>query len=193
MVITFVTTNKGKIASLKRKLSPRFQVRSIALVDLPELQANSSAEIVVHKAKAAYSIIRRPLLVQDSSFHINALKGFPGAYIKYVLETLKPKGILQLMEGETDRTCYFEDSIGYTEDGKAVNVFTSTNPGRVSLNIDKANNSKSWSDVWKIFIPEGSTKTLSALSQKEYEELKKVNSNKSSCFSEFAKYLEEVT
>lgn len=186
--ITFVTTNAGKVESLRKKLNKEVILHQISL-SLPELQNDTGSEVVLWKAKEAYKIIKKPLLVQDSSFHLNTFNGFPGSYIKYVIKTIGIKGILEMMKKKSDRTCYFEDAIGYTEDGKNVKVFVSFNRGKLSKNIDKANKKIMWSDLWKIFIPDGSKHTLSSATIYEIEHAKDLSNPGPSCFTQFVEYI----
>lgn len=186
--ITFVTTNKGKVESLRKKLNPEIDLEQIPIT-LPELQFDTGSEVVLWKAKEAYKILKKPLLVQDSSFHINAFNGFPGSYIKYVLKTIGIKGILEIMKNKADRSCYFEDAIGYTENGKDVKVFVSFNKGKLSKNIDNINNKIMWSDMWKIFIPHGAKHTLSSLTPIELELVKKTSDSGPSCFTQFVVWI----
>jgi len=58
-------------------------------------------------------MVGKPLIVQDSSFHIRSLNGFPGAYIKYALKTIGLEGILKLLEGIEDRRAYAEGALTY--------------------------------------------------------------------------------
>lgn len=186
--ITFVTTNKGKIESMRKRLPSNIELESIGL-ELPELQADSGSEVVLWKAKEAYKILKRPLLVQDSSFHIDSLNGFPGAYIKYMLKTVKIEGIISIMRDVKNRSCHFEDAIGYTENGEEVKIFVSQNKGTLAKSIDEANKEASWGDLWKIFIPAGCVKTLASVTEEELDEAKKAVGHSESCFTQFVNYL----
>ncbi len=187
-IITFVTTNKGKVESLRMKLNDEIVLDQIAIT-LPELQFDTGSEVVIWKTKEAYKILKKPLLVQDSSFHINTFNGFPGSYIKYVLKTIGIEGILEIMKNKTDRSCYFEDAIGYTENGKDVKVFVSHNNGNLAKNIDNNSKKTMWSDLWKIFIPNGCIHTLASVTNKELEIAKKKFDSGTSCFTQFVEHI----
>lgn len=188
MTITFVTTNKGKVESLRRKLPKKIEIESMP-IELPELQAGSASEVVFEKAKEAYKILKKPLLIHDGSFHIIALNGFPGAYIKYILKTINIQGIMKMMTDVTDRECYFEDALAYTEDGKHIEIFTSRNNGTIAYTIDMQNKERAWSDLWKVFIPNGSEKTLSAMTEKEIDEAKLQTKPEPSAFTKFSEWI----
>src|SRR5690606_16109667 len=50
-------------------------------LDLIEPQADTAEEIATVKARQAWKQLDKAVLVDDSSFHIAALKGFPGPYL----------------------------------------------------------------------------------------------------------------
>ena len=51
----------------------------------------------------------RPLIVDDTAFSVRALRGFPGLYAAYVLDTIGYQGILPFFEGVEERECLFRD------------------------------------------------------------------------------------
>ena len=88
--IIFATSNSGKVATLERWCRVAGLDADIAqsALDLIEPQADTAEEVAQVKARQAYEQLRQPVLVDDSSFHIAALNGFPGAYIKPMLQTV---------------------------------------------------------------------------------------------------------
>ena len=53
-----------------------------------EVQADAVAEVALGKARQAWRVLRRALIVQDSGFQLHTLQNFPGPYTKYVVKTL---------------------------------------------------------------------------------------------------------
>lgn len=92
------------------------------VLGLDEIQADSSQDIVIKKSTQAFAIVKQPLFVNDASWHIPALGGFPGPFMKYMVKWLTEGDILKLMKGKTDRTIILSDTIGYT-DGNIQKVF----------------------------------------------------------------------
>lgn len=94
-------------------------------LDLPvdEIQSHDAQKITLHKAKQAYKLAGRPVLVNDAFWNILALRGFPGAYMSYVNGWLKPEDFLALMKGKADRTVIRTHSLGYC-DGKRTKLFS---------------------------------------------------------------------
>ena len=106
------------------------EIERVAL-DIPETRSDDIAEIARGKAGYAYDRLRRPLIVDDTGFFIDALKGFPGPYAAYVLGSLGCAGILKLMEGVADRHSRFVTAIAYADE-TGVRVFTGTIEGRIT-------------------------------------------------------------
>jgi len=78
--ITLVTGNPNKAREVAMILGFEIATRAI---DLPEIQSFSLEEIVRQKVAAAFAIVGSPVLVEDVAFHLDALKGFPGPFIKF--------------------------------------------------------------------------------------------------------------
>lgn len=188
--ILFATSNKGKVASLQKRLDvTKFKITQIEL-DLPELQGESAKDISLEKAKAAFKMIGKPLIVQDSSFHLRNLNGFPGAYIKYAIKTIGLKGILKLLEGVEDRRVYAEGALTYIEDEEQYWTFTNqSSDGTISTEIREGDHAESWSELWKILIPNGFDKTYSELTKEELD-AKQKSGKSTSEFRQFAEWLE---
>ncbi len=77
--LTFVTGNPAKARYLSEYFDVSIRQRSI---DLPEIQSLDVREVVEHKARTAYQIIREPVMVEDVSLKFGAMNGLPGSLIK---------------------------------------------------------------------------------------------------------------
>lgn len=130
--LAFVTGNKSKFRALCAASQPLGI--DVEQVELPvdEIQAHDPEKIAVHKAKEAFRLARRPVLVNDSYWNILALRGFPGAFMSYVNEWLRDEDVLNLMRGKTDRTITCEESLVYY-DGKRSKLFTQTFSGQIGM------------------------------------------------------------
>src|SRR3989338_301292 len=132
MNITYVTTNIGKVKSLQRHLEP-YQIGVIQkAVELPEPRSSDVKLIAEHKARSAYKILKEPLVVLDAGFYIQALNGFPRAFVNFTLETIGLEGILRLVEGKS-RSCEFRNCLAYMDNKlKEPRLFLSTVKGKLS-------------------------------------------------------------
>lgn len=182
--IHFATGNEAKFRSASLKNDTGVELVQVKL-DLVEPQADSAIEAAIFKAKQAFEILKKPVIVEDSSFHIEGLGGFPGVYAKYVISTIGPRGILKLAEGLDIRRCGFVGALAYADEKGEIKTFEDRNAnGKLALDVDNTVHDKAWSDLWRIFIPDGYDKPLSALSSGEYEERNKKWEEKS-VFSQF--------
>ena len=129
MKLTVVTTNANKAREVREFFGGAIDVDHVPL-DCPEYHNNDVAEIAREKAKFAYEKLRRPLIVDDTGFYINALNGFPGPYAAYVQKTIGTDGIITLMVGVSDRRAYFETAIAFANK-RGIRVFKGTIHGQV--------------------------------------------------------------
>lgn len=153
--LTFVTSNKGKAREAQEIL--KFPLR-IHPLDLVEIQSMKLEEIVEHKVKQAYDILKTPVIVDDVGFLVDAWGGFPGPFIKF----MTPKGsndlLLQMMSHEKNRKVTLMSGIGYT-DGIVTRVFI----GEVNGNITISPRGKDGWGFDPILIPEGYNQTYAQM------------------------------
>jgi XTP/dITP diphosphohydrolase len=109
----FATGNAHKYDEARAYLESN--VTGLALkqlkVDLPELQADSLAEVAKFKAEGAAKICKGNVFVEDAGLFVPRLNGFPGVFSAEVKKMLDCKGILKLMEDDKEiatRAAYFE-------------------------------------------------------------------------------------
>ena len=121
--LAFVTGNPNKMRDLLAVFEPLGLEAEQLDLPVEEIQSHDGQKIALHKAKQAYKLAGRPVVVQDVLWNILALKGFPGAYMKYMVEWLKAEDFLALMKGKSDRTVIRTHTIAYY-DGKRSKVFS---------------------------------------------------------------------
>lgn len=165
MEITFVTTNQAKVDSLSRTFEPRGVAIKQVAIELPELQVIDLRQIAEYKAHFAYEQLQIPLVVQDAGFFIDAWNGFPGAFVKFALQTLGLEGMLSLVDGR-ERGCAFRECLTYY-DGVRLCSFDATIAGSLAPEPRGERQSESPTQLWKIFVPNGETKTLAEMSDAE--------------------------
>ncbi|KAI1305009.1 nucleoside triphosphate pyrophosphohydrolase ham1 [Mortierella claussenii] len=110
--LLFVTGNKNKLAEMQALLGDHFQLDSIS-IDLPELQGTSH-EIAREKCRQAAQIAKGPVYVEDTGLGFGALKGLPGPYIKWFLESIGLEGLVKMLAGYTDKSAVAFCTIAYT-------------------------------------------------------------------------------
>ena len=152
--ITVVTTSKNKLAEINEILGTNHIVSKI---EVPEIQSLNLDEVIAEKAKAAYKIIKKPVLVEDISLEIRALKGLPGTFVKYFLNTLGTEGTVALVKNKKTDT-KVTDAIAIF-DGKNLKVFK----GIVYGNLSTKNKGPYGFGFDKVFIPRGYGQTLAEM------------------------------
>jgi XTP/dITP diphosphohydrolase len=119
--LAVVTSNPHKAEEVAAFFHGELEVEHVNL-ECPEFRHSDAGEIARGKAGFAYGHLGRPLIVDDTAFSVDALRGFPGPYAGYVLDTLGYRGILRLLEGVEERGAHFETAIAYADEG-GIRVF----------------------------------------------------------------------
>ena len=162
--IVFVTHNKGKIASAKKKLKDiNF---SIFEYEIDEPRSDDIKYISKVKVMEGYKIVNKPCISLDCGFWIDELKGFPKSFVNFALDTIGIDGILKLMEEKENRDCRFTECLSYYDE-KELHQFMGKSEGSISNEILGIDTDKKWSDLWYIFIPKGYNKTLAQMTEEE--------------------------
>ena len=159
MELFFVTGNENKLREASQILG--FEVKLVK-IDLSEEQEIEVDKIIKGKTKTAYELVRQPVIVEDTGLYFEAMNGFPGALIKWVLKSIGNKGAIKMLNGYEHRKAYAKTSIGYF-DGKNFKIFSGIIRGKIS-NEPKGENGFGWD---MIFIPENNEKTFAEMTDEE--------------------------
>jgi len=184
--ITFVTGNKGKIATAQQYLNELNIQLETYDYDIIEPQSDSLTEIAKSKVMQAYKIVKQPCVALDSGFYIEALNGFPSVFVRYTLDTIGVEGILKLMDGIETRTCMFKECLAFFN-GTSLEYFYCDHKGILSTKLLGADNPENWSTLQYVFIPDSSNdgRTLAQYTVEEtYERRKNIDSS----LKQFAKW-----
>lgn len=111
--LLFATTNSRKITEANNGLASFDITVEPIKIDIDEIQHHDPAEIAKAKAKSAYAVTQKPVVVSDTSWGIPALGGFPGGYMKDVSAWLQDTDWLNLMAAHEDRTIICYEHIAY--------------------------------------------------------------------------------
>lgn len=85
-----VTGNTHKVAEAQRILDRPVDA---APLDLPEIQSLDLVEVLRAKAAEAWSRLGRPVVVEESALELEALGGFPGPLVKWMLRAAGADGL----------------------------------------------------------------------------------------------------
>jgi inosine triphosphate pyrophosphatase len=178
--ITFITGNQDKADYLAKYLGYDVDHKKL---DLDELQSLELREIVEHKVKQAYEIVKGPVLVEDVSLEFKALGRLPGTFIKWFVDELDFETICSILNGK-DRSAVARCLFGYY-DGKTLKFIEGSLQGSIAQEP-----SGEYGFGWdKIFIPEGYTTTRANFNRKDDEKTYKTIKP----FAELKAYLETLS
>ena len=161
--VLFATSNHGKLKEARVILAPYgITVESIDAKG-EEIQADSTAKVAAHSAKAAAARLGRAVLVEDAGLSVDSLNGFPGPYSAYVLRTIGIAGIIELLGKSSRRGAHFSSSVAYCEPSESPRVFEGIVEGRVAGSPAGRNGF----GFDPIFIAKGHRKTFGELTTEE--------------------------
>jgi non-canonical purine NTP pyrophosphatase (RdgB/HAM1 family) len=120
--IVFATGNARKIAEANATLGEYGLVVEPTKIEADEIQHHDPAEITKAKARAAYAVVKRPVVVSDTSWAIPALNGFPGGYMKDVSIWWQADDWLSIMARHDDKRIICMEHLAYY-DGETLQHF----------------------------------------------------------------------
>lgn len=162
MNINFVTGNKLKFDIAKAYFAPLgddFTLHQLN-IDVPEIQAETVAEVARESARVAVQMTGESCIVSDAGLVIEALGGFPGPFLKYANQWLGIEGYLKLLNDTGNRRAYFEDTFALAFPDSTVETFTRREHGTIT---EVATESKPGWAANDLFVPDGHTVPLGQL------------------------------
>lgn len=199
--LVFATSNKGKFAWLERslKIAGLFDTTAVMKkMDLIEIQSESLEDISLYKAKQAYELLKQPVVVMDGGFYIHELNGFPGAYVRYMIDQMGVHAIAKLAGTLNDTSCMFKNVVTYMDGPDSYKQFYDDTGSIYSLSADvwPEDHPDQWSAMWRILVPTGMgyTKPLAALDEKSlqnYAEERSRRDEDNSALNKLVVYLKE--
>ncbi len=163
--IVFVTGNKGKVKEAQEILGKRFSIEQADL-DLEEIQAIRGKEVIRKKAKEASKILKKPVLVEDTSLYFDAWNGLPGVLIRWFLKSVGCTGLCQMMAGEKNRKAWAETALAF-HDGKKLRIFSGKIEGEISPK-PRGKRGFGWDPI---FTPKGTKRTFAQMKPGEKNEI----------------------
>ena len=168
--IHFITSNHQKFASLQKLLHPLgVDLRQLEY-DFDEgrgLDIQTIAKSKLAQAKKAFP--NKRLIVDDRGFFIPALKGFPGPFVKLLLDSFSYPGIIKLMQDETDRRAIFSFAVGYFDSEKD-HIFVADEEGFI-IDEPRGDNLHGWTELLYIYgNPSFPGRSLAELNDEEWKE-----------------------
>ncbi len=160
--ITYITGNKKKAEYLESYLGHPIEYLKL---DLDEIQSLDLKEVVRHKVRQAYSQIKKPIVVEDTSLEFRALGRLPGPFIRFFLEEINHQDICNLLK-DKDRKAIARTMYAYF-DGEREEYFEGFMEGTISE--EPSGNVGYGFDP--IFIPNGYMVTKASLGDEDYKKV----------------------
>lgn len=186
--IVFVTNNEGKRKSAQKYFNEDQIKISCYNFDIKEPEINDIEYIAKYKVMEAYKKVNKPCIALDVEFYIPNYPNnpnFPGAFVRReLIDKLGIDGLLKNMENVKNRECYFKECLAYYN-GKEILYFYGISKGTLSYKQKGLDSDKKWSDLWYIFIPNNSNKTLAEMTNDERDNRK---DNHISALKEFSNW-----
>lgn len=187
MDLVFITGNQAKADYLAKWLGHDVPHQK---VELDEIQSLNPREVIEHKARQAYDIVGKPVLVEDVALSFNAFGGkLPGTLIKWFLTEVGNEGMLKMLEAYKDRTAFTSITYGLF-DGKELHTFDGRTDGSIAETL-RSNGDDGWhgSLSWNsIFIPDGASKTYAEMTDDELKPF----SHRAKAIEKLRAYLDEI-
>lgn len=157
MTLTFITGNKSKFDQLNKIIDNIKQFN----YDLPEYQG-APEFIVEQKCKFAKTMIKGPILVEDTCLIFNELSNdkvlLPGPYIKWFIKLGLPK-VVSLLDNYSNKTACALTTIAYNN-GKDSEILLFSGKTYGTITLPRGCNGFGWDPI---FIPIGSLQTYAEM------------------------------
>ena len=153
-----VTGNAGKLREARR-LFPEIAAHS---VDLPEIQSLDLDEVLRHKGRAAHEVVGAPVIVEETGLELDALAGFPGPLVKWMLAAIGPEGIARIVSREPSQRATAVCGLLYTDGEREVTAHGAT--GGSLVLPPRGENGFGWDPI---FRPDESDRTYGEMSATE--------------------------
>ena len=166
----FVTSNNKKFESLSKMLAP-VEINLLRLeYDFDEGRNLSIESVTKSKLKQAKQAFPgKKLIVDDRGFFIPALNGFPGPFVKLLLDSFSYKGLVKLMDGESDRRALFSYAIGYFDD-HTDHILLANEEGFITEEA-RGNNLHGWTELLYVYgHPSYPDRSLAELTDVEWDD-----------------------
>lgn len=154
--ITFVTGNPNKLREAGHILGIELDSADL---EIKEIQDVSVSSVVADKARKAYEILKKPVIVEDTGLYFPELGGFPGALVKWMVKKMGKEKMSGLFGGYD---VIAETCIGFY-DGKEMRIFSGQLDGKIA-DTPRGESNFGWDPI---FIPNGYEKTFAEMSLDE--------------------------
>lgn len=158
-----VTGNENKWIEAQRILGTTLE--RVAL-DLPEIQAPTTREVALEKARAAFALLKKPVIVEDAGVELAAFGSFPGPFIKFWEKLGGLESICRALDGAGSRAATAVCALGIV-DATGERVIEGRSEGSIA-SAPRGTNGFGWD---AIFVPAGEARTFAEMTAAEKDAL----------------------
>ncbi len=126
--LVFITGNQNKADFLAKWLGHPVAHHKL---DLDEIQSLDLHTVVEHKVRQAYTILKKPVLVEDAALVFAAMGRLPGTFIKWFIEELGYDGLLRLAQSLPSQEAHGSVCYGLY-DGQTLKLFDGQMRGHIA-------------------------------------------------------------
>lgn len=163
MELYFATGNSDKFELVYRYLeknAPHIQLKPFTQ-ELIEIQSYDQKEVAIDKARQAWNILQKPVLVDDAAIYFEKYRDFPGVLTKYVMRGIGQEGLLKLTQ--PGDKAYFQTILVHCSAPEKYEVFVGKCLGNIMHQTKYTSSQDSPYDV--LFAPEAEARTFAELRQ----------------------------
>lgn len=143
--LIFATGNAEKFHIAEEAFARSGMQLEQAALDIDEIQSEEPERIVIDKVQKAFMLVQKPVVVNDDTWAIPGLRGFPGPYMKSVSHWFTADDFINLTRSLEDRRVVLSQRIAY-QDEHTQKVFTLEYTGEL-LTEARGNYGISWQKV----------------------------------------------
>lgn len=114
--VLFATGNAEKFQIAQAVCEPLGLTLVQRKLNIDEIQGEDSEIIICDKARKAYELAGKAVIVSDDSWNIPGLRGFPGPYMKSMDHWFTPDDFLNLTRHLDDRRIILIQLLAYQDD-----------------------------------------------------------------------------
>ena len=160
----FITGNRNKakeIQAIANEVSPNIEIDMLPLEKI-EIQDIDTRRVAAYAAAViAAQTNERPILLEDTGLYLDALDGFPGAFIKWVLEAGGNELLLKMLGRKRNRSATYRVTVACVCSNERRLTFDGGLRGKIPRRLSGGGGI----GFAKSFFPEGYEKLLAEMSE----------------------------
>lgn len=165
MSVIFVSKNKYKLEEMQKILSKYDISIKQRKLEVPEKAEGTVEEVAIDKAKKAYAIVKKPLIIEDTGVFFDDYKNFPGINAKRMFLQLGFPGLLALAKASKTKKAHFTTVVCYIWGKNKYKLFIGKLSGKLLTKL--SGKEKDVLPYEKFFVPKGKKKSLSHITRTE--------------------------